>query len=414
MRVFYSISVWLYVFFVHVATLWNPKAKQWVQGRRESLQKLEDFQTQNSSLVTPDSLLTGYKIYWFHCASLGEFEQGRPLIEALKNSESCKIMLTFFSPSGYEIRKNYELADVILYLPIDSKKNAKRFFDLVKPDKVFFIKYEFWANYIFEAEKRKIPFYSISAVFRKDQVFFKWYGGFMRSILKSITTIFVQDEASKKLLESIEIKSTVSGDTRYDRVLNNAKSAQRFELIDDFTKDHKILVCGSVWSEDLKVISNGINQLENNWKIIIAPHEIKETNLDEIERHFRSKKLVRYSQLDNENNDAKILFIDNIGMLMHLYGYGNLAYVGGAFKTGLHNILEPASFGLPVIFGPHHKKFPEAELFIQNGIGFSISNEQEFNAVLNHLKAADLHSKVIQFMNSKTGATKTIMRIIFS
>jgi 3-deoxy-D-manno-octulosonic-acid transferase len=403
MRLIYVLGVKLYGAAVRIASLWNPKARKWLKGREESFKKLTAFQTR------PSSLVARHPVYWFHCASLGEFEQGRPLIEALKAKEDCSVVITFFSPSGYEIRKNYELADLILYLPEDSKKNARNFLDAVKPDGIFFIKYEFWAAYIFEAQRRKIPLYSVSAVFRENQFFFKWYGGYMRKVLSAFTKIFVQDERSQKLLGSVKIPSVVSGDTRYDRVMANASKAKRFPLIDGFAAKARILVCGSVWADDLNVLSPPLNQLSAGWKIIIAPHEISDTYIRELESRFKSKTTVRYSQLSDQNQASEILIIDNIGMLMHLYGYGNMAYVGGAFKTGLHNILEPASFGLPVIFGPHHQKFPEAQLFIDNGIGFSVSNTGEFELTLKKLMNENHHEKVMRFMNLKKGATSVIL-----
>ena len=418
MKFLYSIGVWLYTAAVNIAALWNPKAKRWVVGRRESLQKLEKFSHRPFRL--PSMTDTGKAVepihpplYWFHCASLGEFEQGRPLIEALKARSDCQIAVSFFSPSGYEIRKNYELADLIFYLPVDSKKNAKKVFDYLNPTAVFFIKYEFWANYIFEAKSREIPFYSVSAVLRKSQIFFKWYGSYMCSVLNACTTIFVQNETSKNLLDSIKINSVLAGDTRYDRVLKNAEKAQRFPLVDSFTKEHRIFVCGSLWLPDLQAISEGLKNLGDNWKIILTTHEIDEAHLKEAESFFFNQKIIRYSKLNDQNSDSKILLIDNVGMLMHLYGYADLAYVGGAFKTGLHNILEPASFGLPVIFGPRHEKFPEAKLFIENGIGFSISDANDFESVLKKLQSENLNEKVIAFMNSQKGATNLIINSLF-
>lgn len=418
MKFLYSIGVWLYTAAVNIAALWNPKAKKWVQGRRESLQKLENFSLRPFRL--PSMTDTGKAVepihpplYWFHCASLGEFEQGRPLIETLKTKSDCQIVVSFFSPSGYEIRKNYDLADLIFYLPVDSKKNAKKVFDYLNPTAVFFIKYEFWANYIFEAKSREIPFYSVSAVLRKNQIFFKWYGGYMRSVLNACTTIFVQNETSKNLLDSIKINSVLAGDTRYDRVMKNAEKAQRFPNIDSFTQGHKIFVCGSLWLPDLQTISAALQNLGDNWKIILTTHEIDEAHLKEAEGFFSSQKLIRYSKLNDQNSDSKILLIDNVGMLMHLYGYADLAYVGGAFKTGLHNILEPASFGLPVIFGPRHEKFPEAKLFIENGIGFSVSDANDFESVLKKLQSENLKEKVVAFMNSQKGATNLIINSLF-
>jgi len=252
----------------------------------------------------------------------------------------------------------------------------------------------------------------VSAVFRKKQIFLKWYGGYMRSVLKSISAIFVQDDESKKLLETIAINSIFSGDTRYDRVMKNAEKAQRFPLIDDFAMGRKIFVCGSLWLQDLQVVSDTLNSLGDDWKIILTTHEIDEPHLKEAESFFKNKKIARYSKLNQDNLDSKILLIDNVGMLMHLYGYADLAYVGGAFKTGLHNILEPASFGLPVIFGPNHQKFPEAQLFIENGVGFSISNSSEFQTILSKLQTENMNEKVLLFMNSQRGATDKILNAV--
>lgn len=404
MKLFYSLGVRFYYLAVLIASSWNPKAKKWINGRKDSFQKIKSFNEahQNSKK----------KKYWFHCASLGEFEQARPLIEKIKREEDAIILLSFFSPSGYEIRKNYAFADVIFYLPIDSKKNAKRLFDLLKPDAVLFIKYEFWAHYILEAADRKIPFYTVCAVFRSNQIFFKFYGGFMRRVLKTTSAIFVQNKNSADLLRTIQINSIVSGDTRYDRVLANAEKAERIDKIEKFCGQKKIFICGSLWLPDLETIASGLKNLSNDWKIILTTHEIAEGHLKEAEEFFADEKLVRYSQLNDSNADAKFLLVDNIGMLMHLYGYGDIAYVGGAFKTGLHNILEPAAFGLPVIFGPHHQKFPEAQLFIQNGVGFSISNAADFNQKLNELSEKNLRDKIKEFIQKNSGATELIYQNI--
>lgn len=422
MKLFYTLGVNFYTAGIYLASIWNSKAKKLVRGRKETWRNLEKFQGERSkdlkvektegikSAITNSQLLTpNSSLYWFHCASLGEFEQGRPLIEALKQKENCQVAVSFFSPSGYEIRKNYDLADVVFYLPKDSKKNAEKVFELLNPSAVFFVKYEFWANYIFEASNRKIPFYSVAAVFRKNQIFFKFYGGFMRTVLKACSRIFVQHESSKKLLEKIGIDSIVSGDTRYDRVMKNAEKAQRFDRIDAFVDGKKIFVCGSLWKPDLEAVSSGLKNLGKDWKIILTTHEIDEAHLTEAENFFNGKKVVRYSRLNQQNSDADILLIDNIGMLMHVYGYANLAYVGGAFKTGLHNILEPASFGLPVIFGPNHHKFPEASLFIENGIGFSVSGPEEFETILLKLQNSNLNDHVLKFMRERMGATQLIL-----
>lgn len=394
MKLFYSFGVNLYVLGIHIASLWSSKAKKWVAGRKDLWQKLEGFDNSGD-------------VIWFHCASLGEFEQGRPIMEKIKAQKDCKIVVSFFSPSGYEIRKNYEGADLVCYIPKDSIRNARRFLDLIKPREIYFVKYEFWANYILEASRRKIKLYSISAVFRKSQIFFKFYGGYMRSVLRVFDQIFVQNKASQHLLSSIQLDSVLAGDTRYDRVFENASKVQDYPLIKEFVRDKRVLVCGSIWMEDLKVIEEKLNALQG-WKIIIAPHEIKDAFIHEIIERIR-KKSIQYSVLNESNTDADVLIIDNIGMLMNLYQYGDMAFVGGAFKTGLHNILEPAAFQLPVIFGDKYGKFPEAYDFIENGIGFPIEDAYDFNRVVDELSSQDLSSKVEGFMTTRRGATAIIL-----
>ena len=297
MKFFYQIGTAFYFLFIRLASLWNPKAKLFIQGRRKVKDTLDSFNIKNEEL------------YWFHCASLGEFEQARPIIEQLKSSKPCQIVITFFSPSGYEIRKDYKFADLILYLPRDSRKNAELILNSIKPSKIFFIKYEFWANYLLEAKKRNIPTYLVSGVFRQNQVFFKWYGGFMREVLNSFTTIFLQNEQSKILLDGINIESTVTGDTRFDRVMQNAKSVSPFPLIEKFIGGQKTLVVGSCWAEDESVIFPILNQ-SNKEKIIIAPHEIDESHIVNIEKSL-DKKILRYSNLESVKN------VDEYDVLVH-------------------------------------------------------------------------------------------------
>tara|TARA_B100000809_G_C15093894_1_gene514257 strand:- start:503 stop:1708 length:1206 start_codon:yes stop_codon:yes gene_type:complete len=401
MKIFYEVGTSFYFLMVRIASLWNSKAKLFVQGRNDSWNILKGFNAE------------GKEVFWFHCASLGEFEQARPLIEKLKDANDCKIVITFFSPSGYEIRKKYDRADSILYLPRDSVKNAKKFLNIVNPSKIFFIKYEFWANYLVEANKKLIPTYLVSGVFRKNQVFFKWYGGFMREILNSFDTLFLQDENSKILLNGINISSVVTGDTRYDRVMQNAEKVKRFPVIEKFIDNSKTLVVGSCWIEDESIVFPILNELTTE-KIIIAPHEIDESHLLNIEKSLQ-KKVLRYSVIEStENvNDYEVLLIDNIGILMHLYQYADVAYIGGAFAKGLHNILEPASFGVPVIFGNKYSKFPEAYQFIDAKIGFSINDSNEFSKVYSKLLSKNMTNKVSQFMNSQKGASEKIMSEIF-
>lgn len=394
MKFFYNLGVNAYTLALIVASLWNEKAKKIIRGRRQSWAEIQNFKSIEH-------------VYWFHCASLGEFEQGRPLMEALKSRESCQIVVTFFSPSGYEIRKNYEGADLVIYLPKDSRRNANRFLDHIQPKAVYFVKYEFWAHYILTTAKRKIPIYSVAALFRQDQIFFSPFGGFMRKVLRSFDKIFVQNEHSRMLLKEIEIEAVVCGDTRYDRVLKNAENVQAYSEIEKFKSGDKVLVCGSIWEEDLIVIQEVLSE-KKNWKLIVAPHELSEKFISQIENNIK-RKAIRYSSIDQVEDDHDMLIIDNIGMLMNLYQYGDAAYIGGAFKTGLHNILEPAAFGLPVIFGDKYDKFPEAFDFIQAGIGASVRNAGLFEAALEKLENSDLKEKVNAFMRARTGATEIIL-----
>lgn len=397
MKLFYTLGVEVYVLAVRIAALWNPKAKLWVAGRKHVWNKIEGFNNEGN-------------VIWFHCASLGEFEQGRPVMEKLKASQKCQIVLTFFSPSGYEIKKDYPGADLIVYLPKDSKKNAARFLNAIEPSSIYIVKYEFWANYIEQAHAQKIKLYSISAIFRPSQVFFKFYGGYMRSVLKKFTTIFVQNQASKDLLDGIGVSSVICGDTRYDRVYENSLKVKQYDNVAQFVEGKKVLVCGSIWSEDLEVLKSRLNQM-TDWKIIIAPHEIKSSFIHEIIDALKLST-VQYSVLSEQKMDANVLIIDNIGMLMNLYQYADLAYVGGAFRTGLHNILEPAAFGVPVVFGPKHDKFPEAAAFIKSDIGFSVEDENDVMRVFDQLENTDSRNRVNEFMAQRRGATAIILNAI--
>lgn len=401
MPLLYALGVRGYSFLVRVASLWNPKAKKWITGRKDSWIRLQNFKLSDEST------------YWFHCASLGEFEQGRPLMEKLKAQDpNCRIVITFFSPSGYDIRKDYALADLVIYLPQETKRNVGLFLDHVQPDSAFFIKYEFWATYIFEAKKRGVKIYSVAAVFRKEQSFFKFYGGYMRSVLQAFDQIFVQDEKSLELLSSIQINGTLAGDTRYDRVMENAKKVQPYPEIQGFIGHHKVLVVGSSWEADEVILADLIHQESFDWKVIIAPHEIDANRIESIEKRF-NKPSVRYSDLKNvASNTASVLIIDNIGMLMNVYQYADLAYVGGAFGKGLHNILEPACFGVPVIFGANYSKFNEAFDFISHEIGYSVSNGEELKQTFQQLSKTDINAKVLSFMRERQGATALILDTI--
>ncbi|MGB0933974.1 MAG: 3-deoxy-D-manno-octulosonic acid transferase [Lishizhenia sp.] len=402
MMVFYNLGIRLYVLGVRIASLFNPKAKKWIAGRKQFFKNISE----------PKNTVT-----WFHCASLGEFEQGRPIIEAWREKYPKDfILLTFFSPSGYEVMKDYRFADEVKYLPADTRTNARIFISHYQPKTVFFIKYEFWLNYIFEAEKCGANLYSVSAIFRENQRFFKFYGKPFRKALLKFNHFFVQDAESKSLLQSINItKCTVSGDTRYDRVFENAHSISPIKKIEDWLQGEKAFIIGSSWEADENLLASLIND-ENIGKIILAPHEVKEQHITFIESTFKKLKTQRYTKTDSINKETQLLIIDCIGILSRVYQYGKIAYVGGAFGSGLHNILEPSIFGLPVIFGPKHAKFPEAQLFINNGIGFSVNSDLE---LLNkyqyiHSNLSELQSKTKSFTENQRGAKEIIFNKITS
>lgn len=353
------------------------------------------------------------KRIWFHCASLGEFEQAVPLIEQLKKKyPATRIILTFYSPSGYELKKHTAVADAVFYLPTDSPEHARRFLDIIKPEMAFFIKYEFWHFYIQELKKRNIPLYIVSARFRNNHIFFKWYGKFFLSMLKNAQHLFVQDENSLQLCTKAGLNNcSLSGDTRFDRVMAIARNPQSYSEIETFCSGKKILIAGSTWPEDEKLITELIHQVNDDWKFIIAPHEINEHHIRNLISGIR-KKAIPYSQFKGES--CSVLIIDNIGMLSSLYSYGHLAYVGGGLGRGLHNILEPAAYGLPVIFGNRIEKNPEAHAMIQNGTGFTIGSADELTGIFNKLNASEtqlekLHTKQKTFIALHAGAVQRIM-----
>ena len=352
--------------------------------------------------------------YWFHCASLGEFEQGRPLIEAIKEkSPETKIVITFFSPSGFEMRKKYALADYVAYLPLDTPKNARFFINAIRPKAAFFVKYEFWLNYLSELKSQNIPLYNISGNFRANQRFFTKKHPFYKETLRCFTHFFVQNEQSKSLLNSIGLTQvSVSGDTRYDRVASNAEHAKPSQVLTDFKKNETVLILGSSWAVDHEMIIPKINDATITEKVILAPHEISD-KVNSTLLNAISVKSFRYSCNDEVKSFDKkhVVILDCMGFLANAYAVGSYAYVGGAFGKGLHNILEPAVFGLPVIFGPNYDKFPEAQEFIDAGIGFSVSNQAEFlscrQEILENLP--DLREKAKAFIQSKRGATSHIL-----
>lgn len=381
---FYNIFSTFYGWGIHLVSLWNPKAKLWVQGRKNIFSRLR---TAVNNLPKDNA-----GVVWMHCASLGEFEQGRPLIEQLKATyPRIAIVITFFSPSGYEIRKNYSGADLVFYLPLDTPGNAKRFISIVKPTLVLWIRYEFWFHYLNELKKNQIPVLLISGVFRKGDVFFRSYGQYWRNTLKCFTYFFVQTGESEAMLHTIGFNSnvTLSGDTRFDRVSSIADAFTPLPEIASFCSGHKVLVAGSTWTDDEEELTHYV-KTNKNIRFIIAPHEVDEDNIKDVQKEFPNS--IRFSELKenrvtstNDSNNVNTLIIDNIGMLSRLYYYADITYVGGGFGTGLHNILEAAAYGKPVIFGPYYQDHYEAIEMEATGGATSIENALELESVLNRL-----------------------------
>jgi len=403
----YNLGIRIYQLLIAIASLFNHKAKLWRNGRK-------GWRTRLKASLGKDE-----RIIWFHCSSLGEFEQGRPVIEAFREKHpDVKILLTFFSPSGYEIRKNYAGADYIFYLPIDTWFNAKTFVEIVNPVAAIFIKYEFWYHFLNQLKKKNIPTYVISAIFRPEQAFFKPYGGWYRKFLLNFEHLFVQNESSKELLSGIGIQNvTVAGDTRFDRVIANAQHAKNIPLIEQFAKSARVLVAGSTWPKDEEIIIEYFKTNPLGLKLIIAPHEIHEQNIEKfIEK--TGQRAIRYTKSDGCNpSEANVLIIDTIGILSSVYQYGTIAYIGGGFGVGIHNTLEAAVFGIPVIFGPNYQRFQEAHELIGNRVSVSISNTDEFSAAITNfiVKQESLNSVRTQskeFFNSKAGATEIILKTI--
>ena len=365
--VIYDFAVSGFRFFAKVHSMFNEKTSLFIKGRKGVMSELKrKFEGNTSDVI------------WFHCSSLGEFEMSVPLIEKIKKEdETCKILVTFFSPSGYEVRKGYKGVFHISYLPFDSKNNAKIFFDIVQPKRVYFAKYDLWYHYLNECNKRNVSLCLFNAHFNNGQIFFKWYGGLFREMLGFFNQIYVLNDNSKKLLNAIEVDCEVVGDTRFDKVYNTVKNVKKFPEIKQFKGNEKLLIIGSSWKQDLDVISSFLASDLKGVKIVVAPHEIGENNLKDIEGRWGDNTIIRYSKLSN-NFDKKVLIIDNVGMLSSIYYYGDFGYIGGAFKTGLHNILEAATFGMPLFFGPKYEKFPEAIELVSKGGAVSIKNENEF------------------------------------
>jgi len=411
LKLLYIIFIKLYPFIAQIISVKNDKAKLWIDGRKNIFQRLENTFSNNQSPVV-----------WVHCASLGEFEQGRPIIESIKkNYSSHKILLTFFSPSGYEIRKNYPLADWVFYLPMDGKKAAKRFVHIVDPKLIFFVKYEFWFFYLKEAKRQSIPTLLISANFRANQPFFKWYGSFYRSMLASFTHVFVQNATSKKLLESIGFTNnvvTIHGDTRFDRVIENAAHFSEIPLINSFLNHSKqVIVAGSTWLQDDVLLAEFAAKNKEIY-FIIAPHSVEKSRIENCKLLYQ--QAITFTELqEQKTTTTNVLIIDNVGMLSNLYKYATICYVGGGFtKDGIHNVLEAAVYGKPVIIGPNYKKYTEAvELVAADGV-ISIKNalelEHQIQELLNDLnKYQQVCKQAQQYVLQKAGATKIVDEYIY-
>lgn len=398
MRFLYNIFIYIYIGILHLISPFNKKIKTMLKGEKECFDKLKSI-NQND------------KIAWFHCASLGEFEQGRPLLEEVKKHfPQHKILLSFYSPSGYEAKKDYSLADYIVYLPNDTRKNAKKFVSIVNPDLIFFIKYEFWYNYILELKGRRL--FQVSLILRENQYFFTWYGKWFAKQLKNFEHFFVQNQQTATLLNKIGYKNiTISGDTRFDRVMTIANNAKSFQDIEKFCQgDKKIILAGSSWLADEKIIEKAIKNLDI--KLIIAPHIVEQSHINEIQELF--PQAILYSELAENKKESNILIINCIGILSNLYQYCDIAYIGGGFGVGIHNTLEAATFGKPICFGTNYQKFQEAIDLINLKAAYSISNEEELKEILSSLlsdkekyeKSATASKNYVQ---EKVGACKKII-----
>lgn len=406
MKILYNLGILIFNVLAHIIAPFNGKAGLWVEGRKNWEHKVAD------------KIKSGDRTMWIHCASLGEFEQGRPVIEALKKEiPELKVVLTFFSPSGYEIRKNYANADCICYLPSDTPGNASKFIKLIRPEFVIFVKYEFWNNYISATYANKIPLYLVSGIFRPGQSFFKWYGSFFRKMLGKFEKLYVQDQRSHDLLKGIGLKnSEVAGDTRFDRVKQLTSTARNIPQLEQFRGKERMFLAGSSWKADEEIIARYINNFPDRMKWVVAPHEIDLAHIERLEKLF-TVKVVRFSRFDNNSTDARVLIIDNIGMLSSAYKYAYIAAIGGGFGKGIHNILEPACWGIPVLFGPKYKKFKEAVDLINANGAMSFDSFEKYCDILDkwlsdelfYLKSAETAG---EYVNKNIGATDIIIKEI--
>lgn len=404
----YTLSLYLYRAAILLASPFNKKAQQWTRGRKGLFKRLKEALHDESHLI------------WFHAASLGEFEQGRPLMEAIKQRHpEYKILLTFFSPSGYEVRKNYSGADYIFYLPLDTPRNARKFVEIAHPEMVFFIKYEFWFNTIHYLNQKEIPLYYVSAIFRSNQHFFKHYGGWFRKQLKKINWFFVQNESSAALLKSIGIaRVSICGDTRFDRVWSVAQDRRAFPEVASFAEGQPVLLAGSTWPPDEELLIQLLNDHPGKFRCIIAPHEIDHQRMDAFAQKVNAT-CIKYSEIQTKDPaSASVLFIDNIGILLHLYQYAHIAYIGGGFGKNIHNILEAATFAKPVVFGPNYHKFQEAKDLLALGGAFCVHDYAETNTIIMKLmddsgfyrNSAETCSRYVQ---QNLGGTDHILSKVF-
>jgi len=404
MRFLYQFGIYLYNLMAWLAVPFNEKARLLIKGRKAVWQQLKEW--------SPDG-----PVIWVHCASLGEFEQGRPLIEAIKKQHpEKKIALTFYSPSGYEIRKNYEQANLVVYLPPDTPKLARRFVDVLKPEMAVFIKYEFWPFFFLALQKQNIPLYSVSTIFRRQQIFFKWYGQWFRNALQAVTRFYLQDEKSGELLSSMGFSNyTVAGDTRFDRVKATVDAAVDVPVAASFAAySDFVLVAGSTWPPDEEMLTQYINQAPENVRMIIAPHEVHEAHISQLEQKLTVPSF-RYTRRDDEGfSQARVMIVDTIGLLSAIYRYGHAAYIGGGFGKGIHNTLEAATYGIPVIFGPRYHKFKEARDLLSVGGGFTVNDYQTFFPVIENLRSdlefrGQIGEAAGQYVQSMCGATDVFL-----
>jgi len=408
MKWLYNLGILAYYLLVRIVSIRNEKARKWLEGRKDIFKRLRET-------ITP-----GERILWFHASSLGEFEQGRPVIESIRKLKpDYKILLTFFSPSGYELRKDYKYADYIFYLPLDTKKNATRFIEIVRPEKVFFIKYEFWYNFLTQLKEEGIPTYIFSALFRPSQIFFKPWG---KWYLKAITTyehIFVQNQESFDILHKFGfINVSVSGDTRLDRVGEIADAAPRLDKLEIFCGGQKAIIAGSTWKEDEDLFIPYLNKCPSGQKFVIAPHEVNPQSLERVCSALEKPYALYSTATPEELSNAEVLIVDGYGYLVSVYRYGMLAYVGGGFTSGIHSTLEPAAFGLPVIFGPDYQKFQEAHDMLSLGAATCINNYEELEMQIDSYRSNPeklLSDAAIArgYVNKNRGASKEIVKYLF-